>query len=41
VERALEILGQMSDDSEIDERVYTLFVDAKIYDRWKVDCIEY
>jgi HD-GYP domain-containing protein (c-di-GMP phosphodiesterase class II) len=41
VERALEILGQMSDDGEIDRQVYTLFVDSKIYDRWKVDCFAY
>jgi HD-GYP domain-containing protein (c-di-GMP phosphodiesterase class II) len=41
VERALEILGQMSDDGEIDRQVFTLFVDSKIYDRWKVDCFAY
>jgi HD-GYP domain-containing protein (c-di-GMP phosphodiesterase class II) len=41
VERALEILGQMSDDGEIDTHVYSLFVDAKVYERWKVDCFAY
>jgi len=41
MERALEILGQMSDDGEIDRQVFKLFVDAKIFDRWKVDCYPY
>jgi HD-GYP domain-containing protein (c-di-GMP phosphodiesterase class II) len=41
VERALDILGQMSDDGELDRQVYRLFVDAKVYDRWKVECYPY
>jgi HD-GYP domain-containing protein (c-di-GMP phosphodiesterase class II) len=41
VERALEILGQMAANGEIDSQAYTLFVQAKVYERWKVDCFEY
>jgi len=41
VEKALDILGQMSDDGEIDRQVFNLFVDAKIFDRWKVECYPY
>jgi HD-GYP domain-containing protein (c-di-GMP phosphodiesterase class II) len=41
VERALEILGQMAANGEIDPQAYTLFVQAKVYERWKVDCFEY
>ncbi len=41
VETALEILGQMADAGEIDSQVYSLFVQAKVYERWKVECFEY
>jgi len=41
VEKALDILGQMSDDGEIDRQVFNLFVDAKVFDRWKVECYPY
>ena len=41
IESALEILGQMVRDGEIDEQVYSLFVRAKLYERWKVECFAY
>jgi HD-GYP domain-containing protein (c-di-GMP phosphodiesterase class II) len=41
VETALEILGQMAQDGEIDPQVYELFVQGKVYERWKVECPEY
>ena len=41
VETALEILGQMAQDGEIDPMVYALFVEGKVYERWKVECPEY
>jgi HD-GYP domain-containing protein (c-di-GMP phosphodiesterase class II) len=41
VESALEILGQMVENGEIDAQAYSLFVQAKVYERWKTDCFEY
>jgi HD-GYP domain-containing protein (c-di-GMP phosphodiesterase class II) len=41
IESALEILRQMVQDGEIDEQVYSLFVRAKLYERWKVECFAY
>jgi HD-GYP domain-containing protein (c-di-GMP phosphodiesterase class II) len=41
VERALEILAKMAREGEIDPEVYALFVQAKVYERWKVECFEY
>lgn len=41
VERALEILAQMAKAGEIDSQAYSLFVQAKVYERWKDDCFEY
>jgi HD-GYP domain-containing protein (c-di-GMP phosphodiesterase class II) len=41
VERALEILGEMARQGEIDAQLYSLFVQAKVYERWKADCFEY
>ena len=41
VERALEILGEMAQDGEIDPQVFSLFVKAKVYERWKEECFEY
>jgi response regulator RpfG family c-di-GMP phosphodiesterase len=41
VERALEILTGMARDGELDAQLYSLFVQAKVYERWKDDCFEY
>jgi HD-GYP domain-containing protein (c-di-GMP phosphodiesterase class II) len=41
VERALDILGQMVQDGEIDSQVYSLFVRAKVYEHWKDECFAY
>ena len=41
IERALEILAQMAGDGEIDPQVYELFVQAKVCERWKLECFEY
>jgi HD-GYP domain-containing protein (c-di-GMP phosphodiesterase class II) len=41
VETALQILEQMAREGEIDPHVYSLFVQDKIYERWKVECFEY
>jgi len=41
VEGALEILAQMAQEGEIDPEVYALFVRAKVYERWKLECFEY
>jgi HD-GYP domain-containing protein (c-di-GMP phosphodiesterase class II) len=41
IESALNILGQMVQDGEIDPQVYSLFVEAKVYERWKVECFAY
>ena len=41
VERALEMLGEMAQDGELDAQLYALFVQAKVYERWKDDCFEY
>ncbi len=41
VEGALRILEQMARGGEIDAEVYSLFVQAKVYERWKVECFEY
>ncbi len=41
VERALEILEQMAQEGEIDADAYSLFVQAKVYERWKTECFEY
>ena len=35
VDRALGILGAMVADGEVDADVYQLFLDAKVYERWK------
>ena len=32
---------QMAKNGEIDAQVYSLFVRAKVYERWKVDCFAY
>jgi HD-GYP domain-containing protein (c-di-GMP phosphodiesterase class II) len=41
VKQALEILGQMAREGEIDPQVYALFVQRKVYERWKVECFAY
>jgi HD-GYP domain-containing protein (c-di-GMP phosphodiesterase class II) len=41
VESALKILAQMVEEGEIDAQAYALFVQAKVYERWKVECFAY
>jgi len=41
IESALNILARMVEAGEIDAQVYSLFVQAKVYERWKVDCFAY
>jgi len=41
VDRALEILGEMARNGEIDPQLYALFVQNKVYELWKIDCFEY
>jgi HD-GYP domain-containing protein (c-di-GMP phosphodiesterase class II) len=41
IEGALKILERMACDGEIDPQVYSLFVEAKVYERWKLECFEY
>jgi HD-GYP domain-containing protein (c-di-GMP phosphodiesterase class II) len=41
IEEALEILGQMVRDGEIDAEAYSLFMRDKVYERWKDECIAY
>jgi HD-GYP domain-containing protein (c-di-GMP phosphodiesterase class II) len=41
VETALQILAQMAQNGEIDPHAYSLFVQNKVYERWKVECFEY
>jgi HD-GYP domain-containing protein (c-di-GMP phosphodiesterase class II) len=41
VERALEILGEMAQNNEIDAQLFSLFVKAKVYERWKEECFQY
>jgi HD-GYP domain-containing protein (c-di-GMP phosphodiesterase class II) len=40
-ERALEILGYAVKDGEIDSHLFELFLEAKIYDKWKVEPFPY
>ena len=40
-ERALEILGEMAGDGEIDPNLFALFVKSKVYELSKVDCFPY
>jgi HD-GYP domain-containing protein (c-di-GMP phosphodiesterase class II) len=41
IESALNILSRMVEAGEIDAQVYSLFVQAKVYEQWKVDCFAY
>jgi HD-GYP domain-containing protein (c-di-GMP phosphodiesterase class II) len=41
VEQALEILQEMAKAGEIDAQAYALFVRAKVYERWKLECFAY
>lgn len=40
-EKALDILGFMVKDGEVDQHVYQVFVDAKVFDRWNVESHAY
>jgi HD-GYP domain-containing protein (c-di-GMP phosphodiesterase class II) len=40
-ERALEILGFAVKDGELDPHLFQLFLDAKVYERWKVEPFPY
>ncbi len=40
-ERALQILGFAVKDGEIDSNLFQLFVDAKVYEKWKVEPYPY
>jgi HD-GYP domain-containing protein (c-di-GMP phosphodiesterase class II) len=40
-ETALDILGDMVKDGEVDNQVYDIFVEAKIYDRSNVESLPY
>ena len=37
LERALQILGYAVKDGEIDAALFQVFLDAKVYERWKVE----
>ena len=37
LEQALEILGQAVEDGEIDASLFRVFLDARVYDKWKVE----
>jgi hypothetical protein len=41
VERALAILEDMANKGEIDAQAYSLFVQAKVYEQWKIECFAY
>jgi HD-GYP domain-containing protein (c-di-GMP phosphodiesterase class II) len=41
VEGALKILEHMAQAGEIDEKVFALFVQAKVYEHWKKECFAY
>jgi HD-GYP domain-containing protein (c-di-GMP phosphodiesterase class II) len=41
VERALDIVGNMASNGEIDPQLFSLFVQNKVYELWKIDCFEY
>jgi HD-GYP domain-containing protein (c-di-GMP phosphodiesterase class II) len=41
VDKALQILAKMAGDGEIDAQLFALFVRAKVYELWKVECFEY
>jgi HD-GYP domain-containing protein (c-di-GMP phosphodiesterase class II) len=40
-DRALEILGFAVKDGELDPHLFQLFVDAKVYEKWKVEAYPY
>ena len=37
LERALQILGYAVKDGEIDESLFRIFLDAKVYEKWKIE----
>ncbi len=41
LEKALEILGFAVKDGELDPDLYKIFLEAKVYDKWKVDPFPY
>jgi HD-GYP domain-containing protein (c-di-GMP phosphodiesterase class II) len=41
VDRALAILDEMAKNGEIDAQAYALFLQAKVYERWKIECFAY
>ena len=38
---ALKILEHMAQAGEIDEKVFALFVQAKVYEHWMKECFAY
>ncbi len=41
LDRALDILGYAVDDGELDPNLFRLFMDAKIYEKWKIEPYPY
>jgi HD-GYP domain-containing protein (c-di-GMP phosphodiesterase class II) len=41
LERALEILGFAVKDGELDASLFQVFLDAKVYERWKIEATPY
>jgi HD-GYP domain-containing protein (c-di-GMP phosphodiesterase class II) len=41
VERAIEILEMEMKDGNIDEHLFRMFVDARVWDRWKIEAFPY
>jgi HD-GYP domain-containing protein (c-di-GMP phosphodiesterase class II) len=41
LERALEILGFAVNDGELDASLFQIFLDAKVYERWKIEATPY
>jgi HD-GYP domain-containing protein (c-di-GMP phosphodiesterase class II) len=41
LEKALEILGFAVKDGELDPTLFQLFLDAKVYERWKIEPFPY
>ena len=37
LERALQILGYAVKDGELDASLFQIFLDAKVYEKWKVE----
>ena len=41
LDRALDILGYAVDDGELDPNLFRLFMDAKVYEKWKIEPYPY